>query len=118
MVRLIGLSRDFPRTMGADMHGQCDCPSKQIGNATIRFTSHTGLDAAGMPIPGKGAPRKNLSIQLSQDSGETWSAPKTLEKGSSAYSDLVVLPDQTVVCLFEAGESIFSARFSLDWVSE
>lgn len=89
-------------------------------SGTLLFASPRtqALDAAGMPIPGKGAPRKNLSIQLSQDSGETWSAPKTLEKGSSAYSDLVVLPDQTVVCLFEAGESIFSARFSLDWVSE
>lgn len=74
--------------------------------------------ATGEPIPGKGAPRKNLSIQISPDAGKTWGEPKTLEPASSAYSDLAVLPDQSVVCLFERGESIFCARFSLDWISK
>lgn len=76
------------------------------------------MSAAGEPIPGKGAPRKNLSIQMSLDEGKTWGTPKTLEASSSAYSDLAVLPDQSVVCLFERGESIFCARFSLDWISK
>lgn len=90
-----------------------------IKPGTLLFASPRtqAMDANGIPIPGKGGPRNNLSVQLSQDSGATWSIPKTLEKGSSAYSDLAVLPDQDVVCLYELGDSIFAARFSLDWVS-
>jgi sialidase-1 len=86
----------------------------------LLFSSPRSLatSTAGEPIPGKGAPRKNLSIQMSLDAGTTWGAPKTLEPASSAYSDLAVLPDQSVVCLFERGDSIFCARFSLDWISE
>jgi len=76
------------------------------------------ISETGKPLPGKGAPRKNLAIQMSLDAGKTWGPPKTLESGSSAYSDLAVLPDQSVVCLYELGESIFCARFSLDWISE
>ncbi len=76
------------------------------------------LDKQGQPVPGGGAPRKNLSIQVSLDGGETWNGPKTLEQGSSAYSDLAVQTDHSVVCLYESGESISCARFSLDWASK
>lgn len=76
------------------------------------------LDKQGQPIPGAGAPRKNLSIQVSLDEGETWARPKMLEHGSSAYSDLAVLKDHSIVCLYESNESISCARFSLDWASQ
>jgi sialidase-1 len=76
------------------------------------------LNQQGKPIPGGGAPRKNLSIQVSLDDGETWNGPKTLEQESSAYSDLAVLADHSIICLYESGDSISCARFSLDWASK
>lgn len=99
------------------MAGLVNHPAKP-GTLVLSSPRSLAISPDGEPIPGKGAPRKNLSIQLSKDEGKTWGAPKTLEIGSSAYSDLAVLPDQSVVCLFERGESIFCARFSLDWISE
>ena len=80
-----------------------------------------------LPPPAKGAQppkskaakgkRENLSIKLSRDDGKTWSINKTLEAGPSAYSDLAVLPDGTVLCLFEHADSITCARFNLEWIT-
>ena len=47
----------------------------------------------------------------------TWPVNRTLDAGPSAYSDLAVLPDGRIVCLYEAGNDIRLARFSLDWVT-
>jgi len=60
--------------------------------------------------------RKNLSIKLSRDDGKTWPVDKTLDAGPSAYSDLAVLPDGSVICLYEADQSIVAAKFNLDWL--
>jgi sialidase-1 len=78
---------------------------------------HTlALDEDGKEIPAGRGPRRNLSIKLSRDDGKTWAISKTLvESGRSAYSDLAVLPDGTVLCIYEdTGISI--ARFNLEWV--
>lgn len=75
-----------------------------------------GLDAAGKEIPAGRGKRRNLSIKLSRDDGETWPINKTLEPGNSAYSDLAVLPNGDVLCLYEADTKIVCARFNLDWL--
>jgi sialidase-1 len=78
---------------------------------------HTlGRDDAGQEIPAKRGLRENLTIQLSRDDGQTWPISRTLDLGKSAYSDLAVLPDGTVLCLYEAVTGLVAARFNLDWV--
>jgi sialidase-1 len=42
---------------------------------------------------------------------------KTLDAGPSAYSDLAVLPDGTVLCLYEKSSDIVAARFNLEWLT-
>ena len=80
---------------------------------------HTlALDPDGKEIPAGRGKRQNLSIKLSRDDGKTWPVNKTLAAGPSAYSDLAVLPDGTVLCLYENAESIDCARFNLDWVTQ
>jgi sialidase-1 len=80
---------------------------------------HTlGLDKSGNPVPAGRGKRENLSIKLSRDDGKTWPINKTLEPGKSAYSDLAVLPDGTVLCLFEREDSIDCARFNLEWLGQ
>ncbi len=91
-------------------------PSKP---GTLLFSNpHTlrhGTD--GKEIPSGRGKRENLSIKLSTDDGRTWPVSKTLDFGPSAYSDLAVVPDGTVLCLYEAGEQIVCARFGLQWVT-
>jgi sialidase-1 len=85
--------------------------------ALVYSNPHTLARAPdGREIPGKAGKRENLSIKISRDEGRTWPFNRTLEAGPSAYSDLGVLPDGSVICLYEAGEHIRLARFGLDWV--
>jgi sialidase-1 len=82
----------------------------------------------GAEAPGKSRDRKNLSIRLSYDEGETWPVTKVLEPGSSGYSDLAVTKDGVMLCLYERlgtdGESgvpsarLSLARFNLEWLTD
>jgi sialidase-1 len=74
------------------------------------------LDNNGQPIPGGRGLRENLSIKLSRDDGQTWIANKTLEVGKSAYSDLTVLPDGTILCFYERDTRLTVARFNEAWI--
>lgn len=76
------------------------------------------LDPNGNEKPGGRGKRINLSIKMSHDDGNTWPLSKTLDSGPSAYSDLAVLSDGKVLCLYEADQSIACARFGLDWISK
>lgn len=85
----------------------------------IYSNPHTlGLDAKKKEIPAGRGRRENLSIKLSRDDGKTWTINKTLEAGPSAYSDLAVLSDGTIICLYEGKEVISLARFNLEWLNE
>lgn len=69
--------------------------------------------------------RKNLSIKLSRDEGGAWAVNKLLEDGPSAYSDLAVTKNGTILCFYGAGgKPSFSgsvlrlARFNLEWLQQ
>ncbi len=85
---------------------------------TLIFSNpHTlGRDSSGKEIPAGRGKRENLSIKLSRDDGQTWLVSRTLDAGPSAYSDLAVLPDGTVLCLYEKANDIVAARFNLEWI--
>ena len=85
---------------------------------TLLFSNphRLALNEKGEEIPAGRGKRENLSVKLSRDDGKTWIASKTLEAGPSAYSDLAVLPDGRILCLYEADNRIVAARFGLDWV--
>ena len=91
-------------------------PSKP---GTLIFSNpHTlKLEKDGKEVPAGRGKRENLSIKLSRDDGKTWPINKTLDPGKAAYSDLAVLPDGTVLCLYEADTNIVSARFNLEWIT-
>jgi sialidase-1 len=54
--------------------------------------------------PASAGKRERLTIRMSLDSGQTWPRRRTLHPGPGAYSDLVVLGDGQLGCLYEAGE--------------
>jgi len=73
-------------------------------------------DAAGAVLPHGRGRRRNLTLRVSHDDGVTWPVTRVLEPGPSAYSDLAVLADGTVVCVYEAEDRIVAARVSLEWL--
>jgi sialidase-1 len=96
------------------------------GQKALLFSNPDNLEKAGAktpPAPGTGRDRKNVTVRLSEDDGKTWTAKRSIEGGFSAYSDLAVLNDDTVLLLYErAGEKggaygrLTVARFTLDWL--
>jgi sialidase-1 len=85
----------------------------------IYSNPHTlARDKDGKEVPAGRGKRENLCIKLSHDDGKSWTVNKVLDGGKAAYSDLAVLPDGTVLCLYEADTHIVCARFNLDWVTK
>ena len=110
-------------------------PGCMAGVTSLR--SHTGEDAAILfsnvqVTKRKHSARKNLTIHVSHDDGMSWSTSKTIEPGPSAYSDLAVLDDGTILCFYESGiaqpkikrnrdwayANLTLARFNLAWIKE
>jgi sialidase-1 len=65
--------------------------------------------------------RCHMMIRASYDGGQTWPVARLLNAGPSAYSDLCILPDGNIGCLYERGEShpyeqLSFARFDTSWL--
>jgi sialidase-1 len=63
--------------------------------------------------------RVNLTMRLSYDEGKHWVYSRVIDKGPSAYSDLVTTRDLQIGLLYERGNTggITFVRFSLDWLT-
>ena len=96
------------------------------GRNRILFCNPDNLTCAdGHAAPGKFRDRKNLSVKLSYDEGRTWPVNKSVEPGWSAYSDIAVAQDGTILCFYGrggkmsfAGERLTLARFNLEWLTD
>jgi len=62
--------------------------------------------------------RKNLILRMSNDEGISWHVSKIIDEGPAGYSDLAVLPDKTLLLVYETGvkSPVYCARFRLDWL--
>ena len=62
--------------------------------------------------------RKNLVVRLSDDGGKSWPVAKVADEGPAMYSDMAVLPDNTVLLMYETGKNspVYCIRFNLDWL--
>lgn len=67
--------------------------------------------------------RRDLTISLSYDEGQSWPSKKVVEPGSAGYSDLAVSAGGTIWNLYEAGgafpnERLVLARLNLEWLTD
>jgi sialidase-1 len=53
--------------------------------------------------PASESKRVNLTVRASFDEGQTWPVSRVLHAGPAAYSDLAVLANGQIACLYEAG---------------
>lgn len=95
------------------------------GESLLLFSNPHNLEGGreGEPEPGMSRARKNMSIKLSRDEGQTWPVNKLVEDGPSAYSDIAVTPSGTILCFYGAGSkpsfagsALRLARFNLEWL--
>ncbi|MEO6787761.1 MAG: sialidase family protein, partial [Chthoniobacteraceae bacterium] len=96
------------------------------GKNRILFSNPHNLDRAdGKAEPGKNRDRKNVSVKLSYDEGQTWPVSKTVEPGASMYSDIAVTHAGTILCFYGrgtkpgfAGDALTLTRFNLEWLTD
>jgi len=97
-----------------------------ICQGAIRRCRWPGQNAPGVILfsnPASPSNRVNLTVRASFDDAQNWPAARLLHAGPSAYSDLAVLANGQLACLFEAGvtnssESIVLSRFTLDSLTQ
>lgn len=99
------------------------------GKSLILFSNPHNLEKAkGRAEPGNNRDRKNVSVKISHDEGQTWSIHKLLEDGPSMYSDIAVTHNGTILCFYGrsgenkgsaafAGGRLTLARFNLEWIT-
>ncbi|MEX2569454.1 MAG: sialidase family protein [Cyclobacteriaceae bacterium] len=64
--------------------------------------------------------RENLTVRLSFDEGKSWPVSRVVDEGPAWYSDMALLPDHTVLLIYETGKDspVKVVRFNLDWLNE
>ncbi|HEY1599675.1 MAG TPA: sialidase family protein [Pirellulales bacterium] len=95
------------------------------GRDRLLFVNPANLSRAdGKETAGGSRDRRNLTVRLSYDEGESWPVAKTLDEGWSTYSDLAVTLEGTILCFYGrgeksdfAGDRLTLARFNLQWLS-
>ncbi len=100
-----------------DVPEPASCQGSVLGLADTRCRDHLRV----LICNPAGPKREELTMRVSEDGCRTWPGVKVVAPGPAAYSDLCVLPDGTICCLFERGrdhayETITFARFDLGWV--
>ena len=98
-------------------------------NGDIIAYTHKGKELLLHSLPASPTTRENVSVYVSEDNGETWTAKRSIYKGYSAYSSLQVLDDGTIGIIVEEGKwdgnlpgedgfNLAFYRFNLAWLME
>jgi len=95
------------------------------GKNRILFCNPDNLTRAdGKEEAGKNRDRKNVSVKLSYDEGQTWPVTRSVEPGPSMYSDIAVTKSGTILCFYGRGNTpgfaggfLTLARFNLEWLT-
>ena len=80
-------------------------PICQAALQRYRWPVETNRGVILFSNPASKSGRRNMTVRASLDDGQTWPASRVLWVGPSAYSDLAVLADGQIACLYEAGSA-------------
>ncbi|WP_367870356.1 exo-alpha-sialidase [Luteolibacter sp. Populi] len=122
--RATTISDDGGTTYAADGFADAPhftCPTVQGCLLRLRATDQGDPANRILFSCANGTTRSRISIWSSADEAATWSAPKPIYEGPSAYSDMAVIAPGTVAMIYERGiakpyETIFFARFNEEWL--
>ncbi len=114
--RLYARSRDGGETFYAEgCHAELfdgPCNAGQTAYSWAEDGGH-GLLLFTAPINRQ---RTHLTCCLSRDGGRSWTARNVISESSGGYSDVAVLPDKTILTLYESRAGLLLARYNLEWL--
>ena len=124
--RWYNISEDGGETWQPNTSTWYDIVAPACNGDLIRYTSvNQGHDKNRLlhSVP-YGNSRKDVTVYVSYDEGETWPVKKCIVPYSSAYSSLCILPDGTIGLYVEeepngtSGYSTVFYNFSLEWLTD
>jgi sialidase-1 len=87
----------------------------------IRIPSAAGEVSRWLFSHPAGPGRRDLTVRLSHDEGQSWPVAKRLRTGDSQYSSLASLPDGSLGCLYDCwidgNYRLLFVRFSESWLA-
>lgn len=86
----------------------------------LNYTTPDGQHALLFSNPASSRQRKNLTVRLSLDDGQSWPIARSVHIEDSAYSDLVITAPEHIGLLYERGNSggIYFALFNHTWLTQ
>ncbi|MCC6679457.1 MAG: exo-alpha-sialidase [Phycisphaeraceae bacterium] len=98
------------------------------GKNRILFCNPDNRDQGHQITKWGGLDRRNLTVRLSHDEGQSWPVSKVIEPGPSGYSDMAVAGDGTIYLFYERSAlnelgafipgTLTLARFNLAWLTD
>lgn len=101
-LRQVSLSNDGGLTWN-DLKADTALPEPICQGSLLWYSFHKRKGFLAFSNPANEQGRTTMTIKLSYDYGQTWTKKKVLYAGPSAYSNLTVLPNGNIGCLYEAG---------------
>jgi sialidase-1 len=125
--RLFSISTDGGKTWSEPKYNTT-LPAPACNGDIVAYT-HGGKNLLLHSLPASRTTRENVTVYVSEDNGETWTAKRCIYKGYSAYSSLQVLDDGTIGIIVEEGKwdgnlpgedgfNLGYYHFTLDWLME
>jgi len=108
--RVIAFSSDRGQTFNTPFAAEPNITSPVVQNSIVRLAAKDNGDQRNILVycgPGHPTERRDLTMLLSFDEGETWVRKTVVHPGPAAYSDLVKLDGQHVGVLYEAGRRLY-----------
>lgn len=123
--RLFSISTDGGETWSEPKYN-ATLPAPACNGDIVAYT-HNGKNLLLHSLPASRTTRENVTVYVSEDNGETWTAKRCIYKGYSAYSSLQVLDDGTIGIIVEEGKwdgglpgedgfNLGYYHFTLDWL--
>ena len=108
----------------SEPHFQEDLVDPVCMAGLVRY-AHDGNNVLLFSNPDTPTGRRNVTLRMSRDEGHTWPISRSIEPGYSAYSDLAVTRDGTILCFYGrskeihfAGDRLTLARIPFSWIAE
>jgi len=104
-------------------HPEIPTPIVQGSIARVSSLAEHGTNRLIISYPLSYTSRVQMTIYMSYDESETWSEEKIVYQGPSGYSEVAVLSDGSIICLFEYGRVQYSdkiafAKCTVDWLTD
>lgn len=126
--RLFAYSNDGGETFsGSEVRPELNYTN--IDSGIARYVTSDGKECVLFSHPDDVAKRIKMTVSVSCDGLKTWSQHKLIDEGNVGYSDIVVLPDNTIGVLYGSKREqepsglgvptgVIFARFSFEWLMQ